>query len=275
MVGSWLTFGKSVRGAAHTRRGVVNQDALNHFTGDPSVVAVADGLGGKKYIRSQEGSRLAVEAAIEAAKNGLYLRADMGPESLEDSAEHLKMQMLLRWQRSVDGHFAQSPFTDDEQAVLAGYEPISHRTAYACTLLWAVAYKDLVLLIQCGDGDILGLQCDCAKAMMDDDEYALGNETTPLSALRSPAEIHHKILIGEDIPNLIALSTDGVKNSFDDTNPADNKFYSIPSWIKSELDIQEVFYADAIETQLAKQLEKITTGGSGDDVTIGVLARSI
>ena len=269
MVG-WQALGKSVRGAAHTRRSIVNQDALAYSNTNPAIAAVADGLGGKKYIRSHTGSRLAALCAIEAAQSGLYLRAEMGGESLEDSARHLKTQLLLRWQRAVDADYDANPFTEDELTILETLEPIHHRTAYATTLLWAVAYDDLVLLFQCGDGDILALHDGSApRSMLDDDSF--GNDTTPLSALKSPSEIRHTILSGEDVPHLITLSTDGVKNSFDDTNQDDNKFYSIPSWIKSELDNLTPFDAEAIEALLAKQLEKITTGGSGDDVTISVL----
>jgi len=275
MVIKWTAFGASVRGAAHVRRGVVNQDALlfdAEHPEKPAVLAVADGLGGKKYVRSDIGAQIAVESARDAAFGNMYLRADMGDENLSDTVRHMKTQLLLRWQKAVDAHFAENDFTPNEAAVLDGMDLPNPRTAYACTLLWAIGYGDMLVLFQCGDGDILGFFGDSARELMEEDPNSFGNETLPLSALRDPAEIRHQIVMGDDLPRLITLSTDGVKNSFDDTSPENNKFYTIPPWIAAEI-AQNPDPAH-ISALLTDQLTKITNGGSGDDVTIGVLAQT-
>ena len=92
-----------------------------------------------------------------------------------------------------------------------------------------------------------------------------------LCTLTNPAEIQHKVLVGNEIPILITLSTDGVKNSFDDlASNVENGFYKIPADLKTLLGRND-FNTAAVEAVLESELKRITTNGSGDDVTLGIL----
>jgi serine/threonine protein phosphatase PrpC len=75
----WLCTGKSVRGAAHDRSGLPNQDAIAWYpesrTGAPLILAVADGHGSAKSFRSDRGARFAVNTAIEVIHE--FLLADV------------------------------------------------------------------------------------------------------------------------------------------------------------------------------------------------------
>ena len=61
----WRAIGESVRGAAHLRSGLVNQDAFHWLpasgVGPPLILVISDGHGSAKYFRSHIGSAQAAE----------------------------------------------------------------------------------------------------------------------------------------------------------------------------------------------------------------------
>ena len=283
----WIPFGKSVIGASHSRRGgIPNQDALRVYRGEvstPTAVAVSDGHGGSKYIRSDTGSGFAAQAiydmATTMARNESYFSSGMSIENLNETAEHIKARLLMTWRNEVDLHIETHPLTDKERSFLE--ENCSkkdcdsvinnHRIAYGCTFLAALAYADVVLVLQYGDGDALGLYPDGdVTELIAADPRNIGNETLSLCTLTNPAEIRHRVLIGSAMPTLITLSTDGVKNSFDDLGSEKNGFYKIPVDLKTLL-MKNNLDAEAVGAVLENELKRITTNGSGDDVTIGVM----
>src|SRR5687767_9021763 len=68
-INSWKVTGRSVRGASHERKDLPNQDAIVWRPPDgeglPLVLAVSDGHGSSKYIRSDVGAKLAAEVATD------------------------------------------------------------------------------------------------------------------------------------------------------------------------------------------------------------------
>lgn len=261
---NWATLGCSVIGASHVKRGVENQDSI-YFGGPPIFVAVADGHGGKKYVRSHIGSRLAVTAVGSVLAQCLPLHTQM--KDIDANIRHIKSRFLLQWQKSVDEYLSDRPFSEEEMENFQQLE--NPRQAFGTTFLCAIAYKDLVLLLQYGDGDIVGLYADKAIDLMDADVRNFAGDTLSLGSLADASEISHKILTGGDIPGLITLSTDGIKNSYNDTIPHEiEQFYKIPIAIRAALDNRNELIND-----LENLLKKITANGSGDDVTLGVLYR--
>ncbi|MCL1988204.1 MAG: protein phosphatase 2C domain-containing protein [Firmicutes bacterium] len=296
----WIPFGESVTGASHARKEPpydVNQDALAFHRGEfsengimPTVVAVSDGHGGRPYIRSEMGSKFAVEAICTVAKRmkgiGNYFNSDTEKNyrisQFEDAVAHIKAQIFKIWKESVNNDIQKLPsiWTENEKANLEKYcssqeyadvmeEPL---LAYGCTLLAVIAYSELVLILQLGDGDILGLNEDGSVTDLTiADERNFGGGTMSLCTLKNAAEIQHKILIGNDIPALIAVSTDGIVNSFDDRLPQnENGFYQIPTEIKTHLKNND-FDTKKVGAILQESLKNITTNGSADDVTLGIL----
>src|SRR5436305_13472733 len=66
----WRVGGASVRGASHVRASLPNQDSFACWaeagtSPAGAVVAVSDGHGSTRHFRSETGSKLAVEAALE------------------------------------------------------------------------------------------------------------------------------------------------------------------------------------------------------------------
>ena len=291
---AWKSFGCSVRGASHIRLDKANQDSEYSHQGwvlsdgkikIPSINAVSDGHGGDKYIRSAIGSDIATKLTgkiVEAYKEN-PLSPEMQKDDLADIIRHIKSRYLLSWQEEIDDHVKQNPFDDSELAFLKDNcsekdcdSVINNpRSAYGCTFMCAICYDDIVLVLQLGDGDVLGLYPDDdVRELFEADPRNVGIETLSLGSLRNVSDITHKILIDEDIPRLITLTTDGVKNSYNDQTADIEKFLKIPIVIKNEL-VKNNLSTDEVKASIEKWLEKVTTDGAGDDVTIGVVFRDI
>ena len=274
----WITFGTSVIGASHIKKETPNQDAIN-FGDLPPFVAVSDGHGGKKYIRSEIGSRLAVLAIEQVLKESLPLHADLS--DINEHIRHIKSRFLLHWQNSVDNQLEQEPFTQEEYIFLnencsendrIGLEN-NPRLAFGCTFLAGIVYEDIILILQHGDGDIVALHRESTIDVMETDGRNFAGSTLSLGSLKDANQITHRVISGDDIPELITISTDGIKNSYDDTDSDSiSQFYKIPVVIKNAIDsgrdIQE------ITADLDSLLERITTNGSGDDVTLGIIVKA-
>jgi hypothetical protein len=246
----------------------------------PSVIAVSDGHGGNRYIRSRDGSNMAVLCAARIALENLQLSSKMRKDDLADVIRHIKSRYLLLWQKEVDNNINNVPFTEEEKTFLEkNCTPEERdsvlndqRMAYGCTFLCAIAYDDLVLTLQLGDGNILGLYSgDVVEELMSPDPRNIGNETMSLCSLEV-SDIAHEVFIGDKIPQLITLTTDGVKNSYDDKSSDIKSFYNIPVVIRNELQ-RNNGDTKAVKDGIEKLLEMVTTNGAGDDVTIGVLFR--
>jgi serine/threonine protein phosphatase PrpC len=292
----WVAFGKSVIGASHIRKNQPNQDAYMEYSGGlsdgkntPALIAVSDGHGGNKYIRSGTGSSLAVEVickmAEEMFQNDSYFSPIMSINRLDESAEHLKARFHMQWNAAVERHYNNNPFVNIDELFLKtncsdkDYNSVmnNYKIAYGCTFLASIVYDDLALILQYGDGDVLGLypNKDIADELIAADPRNIGNQTLSLCTLKTPREIQHRVLINnkkrQEVPLVIMLSSDGVKNSFNDlTALQGNGFYRIPSDLAALL-LKHNYNSDTVGDILENELTRITKNGSGDDVTIGVL----
>jgi len=286
----WIPFGCSVIGASHIRKNKENQDSYLPHPGTsldgkeiPSIIAVSDGHGGNKYIRSASGSKQAVALAAQIARDytEFPLSSTMKKSDLGDTIRHIKIRCHLSWQKFVDDHYNGNPFTEAEQyflkenCSLKDYTSVmnNHRLAYGCTFLCAIAYEDVVLVLQLGDGDILGLYPnDKVRELIPADSRNFGNETMSLCSLKEADTIAHEVLIGDEIPGLITLTTDGIRNSYNDQTSDIKAFYNIPTVLKNELQ-KNKFDECVVKSSIDNWLKKVTSDGAGDDVTIGILFR--
>src|ERR1022692_3429483 len=108
----WGVFGDSTRGSSHLRTGLPNQDSLAKWAGpggSPAVLAVSDGHGSASHFRSDAGSRMGVEAAVQALRET--------PVPVPDGhAQVLAQAIVQAWREAVMAHLAANPFTDREWA---------------------------------------------------------------------------------------------------------------------------------------------------------------
>ncbi len=164
----WRVINASVRGSAHQRSGLPNQDAVDYGSAPGSdapltVLAVSDGHGGGRHFRSQVGSTLAVHVSVKVVQE--YLTPAV--VSMEDLSQ-LTQKIVDAWLAAVMSDLANNPFSEAELGALEVAEGerskdsvIEHpELTYGATLLVAAVTDDRMIYLQLGDGDILAVAAD-------------------------------------------------------------------------------------------------------------------
>lgn len=263
----WQVVGQTVRGAAHDRNGLPNQDAIYWLPasghGSSVVLAAADGHGSARYSRSHIGAALAVANAAALVDEFLSSQEDVANLSLIKHAteEWLPRALVRTWSEAVCDHLKTDPFSSGE---VSGASESS--VAYGATLLVAAVTERFVVYLQLGDGEILSVsESGEVSRPLVKDERLFGNETTSLCAPEAWLDFRVSFQpLTHSRPALILLSTDGYPNSFRD----EAGFLQVGS------DILQMIRNNglaSVNEHLAGWLRDSTRAGSGDDVTLGIL----
>jgi serine/threonine protein phosphatase PrpC len=256
---AWRAVSASRRGSAH-KDGVPNQDAValrrvERPDGDVWVVAVADGHGGARYVRSELGARVAVDVAVEVVSDALAGRAD--PVTV---VREVVPRIVDQWRTRVTTDARQRPFTDAELVRGAGGV-----TAYGATLLVAVVGEHGVVVAQVGDGDVLVRSHGFATRPVPGDERLVANETTSLCLDTAVDDFRYAVVPDSAEPDLVLLATDGYGNSFAEAD-----------WWHGLVDDLAASVArsgfDRVADELPGWLEESARVG-GDDVSAVLLVR--
>lgn len=270
---AWQVVGQTVRGAAHERNGLPNQDAIYWLPasggGSSAVLAVADGHGSPRYPRSHAGARIAVETAVRLIDDFLRSQSDVDNLSLIKDATHdwLPRTLVRNWAEAVAVDLQAEPLTESELFLLGPGASREWSSAYGATLLVAAVNERFACYLQLGDGEILTVsdRGDVTRPLSKDDRL-FGNETTSLCANEAWRDFRvHFQPLTQTPPALVLLSTDGYPNSFRD----ESGFLKVGSDILNM--VQENGLA-SVKDQLAGWLRHSTCAGSGDDVTLGILS---
>jgi len=264
----WLALTASQVGAAHQATGLPNQDAVTarQVRPDVLVAAVADGHGHRRHFRSARGSQLAVTVACEAAQelaarlDGFQTAAPIESEALGT----LVPAIAGEWRDAVREDVAADPFTSREEASRGGDDPL---IAYGSTLLLAIAGRRWLVLVQIGDGDIMGIQPDGRPLLPVPRDPSLdGQQTTSLCGARAEDEFRVAVVDTSTTPLLgVILATDGygnaqVADTWTDAVSADLAELindRSPEWLAGQLPLWASRCASA--------------DGSADDTTIALL----
>ncbi|HEV2258963.1 MAG TPA: protein phosphatase 2C domain-containing protein [Streptosporangiaceae bacterium] len=212
----WLALTASQLGAAHQATGLPNQDAVTarQIPPDVLVAAVADGHGHRRHFRSARGSQLAVTVACQAAQD-LAARLDGFQTAAPIESEVLGTLVPAitgDWRDAVRENVAADPFTSREEASRGGDDPL---IAYGSTLLLAIAGRRWLVLVQIGDGDIMGIQPDGRPLLPVPRDPSLdGQQTTSLCGARAEDEFRAAVVDTSTTPLLgVMLATDGYGNA--------------------------------------------------------------
>ncbi len=297
----WRCIGESVKGASHVRSGLPNQDAIQWYPdsgiGLPLILAVSDGHGSAKSFRSDIGSRLAVETAINVIRE-FFLNSqpsDANLSSLKDATERLLPRRIVNeWRKAVNQDlglpensdidklslFTKTNLTHEEKKTLVesdgetAWQAVENNyyLAYGATLL-AVLVTDLyIVYVQLGDGDILQVDSKGNTTRpLEQDPRLIANETTSLCMDQAWNEFRLHVELyqagtSKELPNLILTATDGYCNSYS----TDAAFFKIGD------DYRQMFKSNLIEDidqQLIGFLRETSEKGSGDDITLGLIKR--
>ena len=231
---SLTSFGASVIGPGHRRDGLPNQDAWGHASvAGGRVVVVADGLGSKPH--SDVGSAAACRAVPEALR--AWARH-------QQASHHVLLGMIhLIW-----------------RARLGILEPGTAAT----TCLFAFLRQDgSGLLGQLGDGLVLVLEGETARAMHQRNSDEFTNQTYALGATRQLGAWHFEELAPAD--RTIILCTDGVADDLLEARHLD-----FAHWVDREL---VPLPPGSRWRRVARELRDWPTPNHIDDKTLAVIKR--
>lgn len=273
----YYQFAHSVQGYNHIKANKVCQDASGecHFE-DVSIIAVADGHGSDNYIRTDRGSKFAVSAALTAIKAFVQEARENHLPAIPDSEAELvqvSKNILARWYTQVENDVACEPFQPEELAKVSEKYKLRYASgqynakAYGTTLIAVCMTSEGWFGIHIGDGkcvELLGTGTLCEPIPWD--EVCEQNITT--SICDSDAIEEFRYVIQKDFPAALFIGSDGIDDSY-----------------SSEMELHELYRnifivfaehgAKVGSNEVRDYLPKITRRGSGDDVSIAGIIRTV
>ena len=262
-----------VKGATHERNGKPLQDSkkIVEVSDDIVIMAVADGHGSEKCLRSERGSLIAVNTFCEVMNRYLtsYGQDKKGMETLltflnREGDTRFAQDVCEEWQSRVKHSFNKNKIL----SLIDTNGQVDWKSAYSLygtTLLGVLITKDFVFSFQIGDGDIVFATESKCYPLVEPEKF-LGTETHSLSKVdawrKSVASIRRKDA-EKDLPYMYMLSTDGFANSY-----ANDDVFKDTCREYCEMINQHGF--EAVKENLAKWLKETSDGGCGDDVTAAI-----
>ncbi|MGW6460000.1 PP2C family serine/threonine-protein phosphatase [Streptomyces sp. NPDC055078] len=209
----WDILNGSVQGPAKP----VNQDWSDaEYTPDGALVlAVADGHGSAAHPLSHLGARYAVDVFKQCATGFAARVREAGDAGLRklwaDAHDRVPREVVRTWQDwVVERHRA-----DPRVPPPTGPELLR---SYGTTLIGAVLTEGLVVAWQLGDGDLMVVNADGSVSQpLTPAQPELGDETESMCSRQAwdLVRVHWAPVSAPGrAPRLIALSTDGLSNSF-------------------------------------------------------------
>ncbi len=264
-------FSQSVIGASHTTSGTVCQDSSAFkITDKYSITVVADGHGSKKHFRSNIGSKLAVEAAIETIDK-FYEDSDefekCFPSNHDKIIKNIEKQIISSWNSKITCHLEENPitkteknrFTDDE------FDKIAYASYYGTTLIIGVAGRKFTFGMQIGDGSLVALFDDGIAVMpMEYEESAPANITASMCN-DNAVTMFNSFYVGNKTLFSMFASTDGLYTSFG----SDVDFLDYHTIITSQL--EEI---NGFESAVIKNITKRTHFGTQDDISLSCIYKN-
>lgn len=269
------SFAQTCIGASHLSRELICQDSS--FAADYedySFAAAADGHGSPCYLRTDRGSRFAVECAAECVREFL--------EGLENAEEILADQrqrdelfnqlwrsIVGRWHDKTEQDFVNEPFTEEEYSTIPEkfahyrkrYERGEYLGAYGTTLLFAVVTENYAFGAQIGDGKCVVIDGDSnVFAPIPEDPRCFENVTTSMCQEDAALSARFFYLPKGLMPAAVFLCSDGVENSYWNEEQLFSFFRGLALTMVDN-------GAEEGVRQLADFLPAMTKKGSGDDVT--------
>lgn len=279
----WLVLTASERGASHAAIKSPNQDAVatERAGADGVVVAVADGHGHSRHLRSGRGSKLAATIGCQVAQE-LADRLEAGtaifgqpdpavtPAAIADqitkqAEEFLVPAVVSRWREAVLADVKADPFTQAEQA--NRYPGDEATIAYGSTLLLCMVLHDWLMLAQIGDGDVVGVRADGrAVQPVPADPQLDGLVTTSLCGSDPRADFRVAVVdTSQNQLRAVLLATDGYGNA-QLVEEWPNAFSEDLAWMLRERDVN--WLASQLPSWAARCA---SSDGSADDTTLALL----
>lgn len=274
---SYQPFHVSRIGAAHIRRQLPCQDAsASEIYRDACIAVVADGHGSRRHFRSERGSAIACQVALEQIH--IFLDAcETDDRPMDERLTELKRAICDAWLAAVRSDCEADPWTeaelDEEQKILseAQFEALTDGTdapiAYGSTLCAVFMRDGAWAAVQLGDGCFVHIGTDgLYEWPMPESMVNEGNRTASLCMREPMRDFRH--CWGMDRPAGLLVYSDGIEKTFP---PEGKEVISLLHWIWRN----ERGGASERAENLARTLDMLTQRSPiGDDVSIAGLVDS-
>lgn len=268
--------GKSVRGHEHSLSDLPNQDALRIYFDKNNklvIIALADGHGSPVHFRSELGSKMAVDTAVDILSS--VKETDV---SVPSNISEFPTSITREWNNRVLLDHKKNKFSSDELSTL--YDEVMSESfldsvrldpkiSYGTTLIVVASYGGFMLYLQIGDGDILVVDNtgNVRKPLRDDARFSR-YQTKSLCTDGAAGDFRVAVeKIDKASPVLVLASTDGYSNSF----KSYQDFFKVGIAYR---DLIRILGCDILGDILEDLLCKTSSQGSGDDITVGLVCRS-
>jgi len=278
-------------GASHITENKVCQDySLSVNLDGLCVAVVSDGHGGKRYFRSDIGSKTACKITIAkikefvnnfdktliAGKPFTQCLAQYDPKNNHNDKlfpifYQLFTSIVSTWYAQIEQHALGNPLTTAEREIcepewISDFENgIKIEKSYGCTLMAAVFMPEYWFAFHIGDGKMIALQNNPAyiEPVPWDDRCFL-NGTTSLCDSNALEEFRYCYCGNGSFPDAVFLGSDGMDDTFGATeNLAD--FYIKIARLLSENTSAKVL------TDIKETLPNLSSKGSKDDMSLAVI----
>ena len=252
-----ITFGCSVKGAAHIRADMPCQDShIIQQHSDYTILAVADGHGSLSCPFSQDGSKIAVQTFCD------LMTSYYEKNSTEDLMNFLNHDGKIVIPKEIENFWKENVLQFHKKNLRENILEEEIYKQYGSTLLGLLITQKFIYAFQLGDGDIICVNQNESSAVVNS-EHLLGVETFSLSNKNAWKYSNTTIIsrTKNNFPNLYILSTDGFSNS----HASQEDFY------KTCRDYYELFtdqQQDYIRKNLEQWLNETSAEGCGDDITV-------
>ena len=218
-------YAKSKKGYLHAKENLGCQDYSSVYHDiERTIITCCDGHGGKVYIRSNVGAKMAsfaIENVLKSLNNSSF-RLD--EEELENK---IKLELLCEWNKLIERKITNSSVKkkeleglNDDQIELLKNHPV---VAYGTTLCGALVYKNKLVVVSIGDCESVLISKGKVARVFDTNDDPAGNITYSMCQDDAYQYLRVKILNFNNYDGII-LCTDGVSGPYQSYDNFDKSF---------------------------------------------------
>ena len=268
-------------GFSHIKKDIPCQDyGIVKRTDNYNIFVVSDGHGDPNCFRSDRGSKLACESAVNVLTNFVdkLIEEDYVSQLISldrNLLKQLSASIIGNWLSLIDSDLENDPITDETikeytektknkirfaSEYSAGIRP---ERAYGCTIIAGIQTEDFLLLLHHGDGRCIVIDGDGNPTQpVPWDDRCVGSVTTSCCDSDAIDSIRYAVIdLTQNSVAACFLSSDGVEDSF-------GSMEAVYSFFFDKIKIAVESGLDELNNELKESLPRLSEMGSADDITI-------